>query len=134
MFLIPKAFDVGCFGPSSGATLSQAFGWEVLTTLLLVLVIYSVAVGEPSFGVAAPAAIGLAVSAAALTSGPFTGAALNPARVIGPAIVFGCGAGAWRSVGAYVAAELLGAVGAAALSWPLYGACACVAAQLPAAA
>jgi len=89
------------------------------------LVIYSVAVGQPSFGVAGPAAIGLALSACALTSGPYTGAALNPARVLGPAVVMGCGAGTWSTVGAYVAAELLGAVAAAVASWPLYGACCC---------
>ncbi len=86
------------------------------------LVIYSVAVGQPSFGVAGPAAIGLALSACALASGQYTGASLNPARTLGPALVFGCGAGTWSTVGAYVAAELLGAVAAAIASWPLYGA------------
>lgn len=121
LLLVPKAIDVGCFGPSNGATLGMAFGWEVFMTMTLVLVIYSVAVGQPSFGVAGPAAIGLALSACALTSGPYTGAALNPARVLGPAVVMGCGAGTWSTVGAYVAAELLGAVAAAVASWPLYG-------------
>ena len=111
--------SVGCFGPGSGASLGQAFGWELLATLMLVLVIYSVAVGEPSFGVAAPAAIGLTLSAAALTMGPFSGAALNPARALGPALVFGCGP--WRVPAAYIAAELLGALAAATASWPLYG-------------
>lgn len=54
----------------------------------------------------------------AATAGSFTGAALNPARVLGPALVFGCG---WRAVPVYIAAQVLGAVLASLVSWPLYG-------------
>lgn len=119
MTLIPyaKADHVGCFAPA-GITLSQAFGWELVMTFLLVVTIYSVAVGEPSFGVVGPLAIGLALFAAATTGGGFTGAALNPARVLGPAIMFGCH---WKAVPAYVLGELLGAAVGALVSWPLYG-------------
>jgi hypothetical protein len=52
-------------------------------TFLLVVTVYSVAVGEPSFGIMGPLVIGAAVYAAAITGGSFTGAALNPARVLG---------------------------------------------------
>lgn len=65
--LIPEAEDVGCFYPHA-ITLGETFGWETLATFLLVVTIYSVAVGEPSFGVAAPLAIGLALFAASVTS------------------------------------------------------------------
>lgn len=82
VLLIPHASDVGCFGPS-GINLWQAFGWETIMTFLLVVTVYSVAVGEPSFGIIGPLAIGLALFAAALTGGGYTGAALNPARVLG---------------------------------------------------
>lgn len=57
-------------------------------TFLLVVTIYSVAVGEPSFGIIGPLAIGMALFAAALTGGGFTGAALNPARVLGRLYVY----------------------------------------------
>ncbi|WIA29677.1 hypothetical protein OEZ86_012160 [Tetradesmus obliquus] len=117
ILLIPKAHDVGCFAPN-GISLGQAFGWEAIMTFLLVVTIYSVAVGQPDFGVMGPLAIGLAVWAAALTGGGFTGAALNPARFLGPAIVFGCG---WGAAPAYIFAELLGGVAGAVISWPLYG-------------
>lgn len=120
MVLVPKAARVGCFGPGGGATLGQAFGWEVLMTMALVLVIYAVAVGESSFGPAAPAAIGLTLGCCALTATQYSGASLNPARTLGPALVFG-GCGGWGRQWAYVFAELLGAVGAAVASWPLYG-------------
>lgn len=52
-------------------------------TFLLVITVYSVAVGEPSFGIMGPLVIGASLFAAALTGGGFTGAALNPARVLG---------------------------------------------------
>jgi glycerol uptake facilitator-like aquaporin len=42
-----------------GISLVQAFGWEAIMTFLLVVTIYSVAVGQPDFGVMGPLAIGL---------------------------------------------------------------------------
>lgn len=69
--------------PLQDISLGQAFGWELLMTFLLLVTIYSVAVGEPSFGIVGPLAIGMALWAAALAGGGYTGAALNPARVLG---------------------------------------------------
>ena len=48
-----------------GVTLAQVFGWEMMMTFMLVITVYAVAVGEPSFGVMGPLAIGFAVTAAA---------------------------------------------------------------------
>eukprot|EP00882_Tetradesmus_deserticola_P033236 GHRQ01037948.1.p1 GENE.GHRQ01037948.1~~GHRQ01037948.1.p1 ORF type:complete len:126 (+),score=49.08 GHRQ01037948.1:256-633(+) len=88
-------------------------------TFLLVVTVYSVSVSQPDFGVMGPLAVGLALCAAGLTGGSFTGAAINPARVLGPAMVFGCG---WRqAVPVYILAELLGGVAGSIMSWPLYG-------------
>jgi aquaporin TIP len=117
LLLVPGGKCVGSFTPT-GINLAHAFGWEVLMTFLLVVTIYSVAVGEPSFGIMGPLVIGAALFAAAITGGGFTGAALNPARVLGPALVYGC---YWGAVPAYIAAELLGGIAAALISWPLYG-------------
>ena len=50
--------------------------------------------------------------------GQFTGAALNPARVLGPAIVFHC---YWDTAFVYVFGELFGGLLAAVLVLPLYG-------------
>lgn len=115
--LVPGGKCVGAFHPH-GVGLGVAFGWEVVMTFLLVTAIYSVAVGEPSFGIVGPLAIGAALYAAAITGGGFTGAALNPARVLGPAVVYGC---YWKAAPIYILAQLLGGVAAALLSWPLYG-------------
>lgn len=54
---------VACGFLLQGINLWQAFGWEAITTFMLVVTVYSVAVGEPSFGIVGPLAIGL-VSAA----------------------------------------------------------------------
>ena len=50
--------------------------------------------------------------------GPFTGAALNPARVLGPTLVFDC---FWNTAFIYVFGQLLGGLLAAVLVLPLYG-------------
>jgi Major intrinsic protein len=50
--------------------------------------------------------------------GPYSGAALNPARVLGPSLVFHC---YWSTVPVYIVAQLLGALVAALATMPLYG-------------
>jgi hypothetical protein len=50
--------------------------------------------------------------------GVYTGASLNPARLLGPAIAFNCH---WRAVPAYLCGQVLGGVAGALVSWPLYG-------------
>ena len=39
------------------------FGWETIMTFVLVSVVYAVAIGEPSFGIMGPFAVGLALFA-----------------------------------------------------------------------
>lgn len=53
-----------------------------------------------------------------LQGGPFTGTAINPARVFGPALVFNC---YWDSAFVYIAAQLCGGIVAALLALPLWG-------------
>ena len=52
------------------------------------------------------------------SAGPYTGAALNPARVLGPSLVFNC---FWNTAFLYMTGQLLGGLLAAALVLPLYG-------------
>ena len=77
-----------------GATLpsgsqGQAFLWELLLTFFLMLVIMAVATDSRAVGEAAAIAIGGTVGLDALFGGPITGASMNPARSIGPAVVSG---------------------------------------------
>ena len=75
------------------------------------LVITAVATDSRAVGEAAALAIGGTVALGALVGGPVSGASMNPARSIGPAIVSGDLAGLW----VYVVGPVAGAVIAAAV-------------------
>ena len=70
------------------------------------LVITAVATDIRAVGQAAALAIGGTVALGALVGGPISGASMNPARSIGPAIVSGDLVHLWI----YVAAPIVGAV------------------------
>ena len=111
--------DVGGLGattPSGSA--GQAFLWEVVLTVFLMLVILAVATDTRAVSQLAALAIGGTVALDALFGGPVTGASMNPARSLAPAIAGGptdgaldvprgTGRGAALAVGlyAYLAAE-----------------------------
>ena len=71
----------------SGRTCRLA--WEAILTFFLMLVITAVATDVRAVGQAAALAIGGTVALGALVGGPISGASMNPARSIGPAIVSG---------------------------------------------
>lgn len=74
----------------------QAIGIEALLTFLLVWVVFATAVDPAgAFGKIAGLAIGLTIAMDIMMGGPFTGAAMNPARSFGPAIISGELAGMW---------------------------------------
>ena len=97
-----------------GATLpsgsdAQAFLWEAVMTFFLMFVIMAVATDTRSIGEAAAIAIGATVGLDATFGGPITGASINPARSLGPAIA----APDFTSIWVYIAAPILGAALAA---------------------
>src|SRR5262249_20337321 len=113
--LVRLAFAAPSITATAGGTpqlafnvsLLNAIGLEALFTFLLVTAVFGTAISSEApriggFG------IGMALFVAALIIGPFTGAALNPARAFGPALV----TMTWHSQGAYWIGPLLG--GAAA--------------------
>jgi len=80
--------------PTLGATLPsvpllQAFIIEVILSFLLMFVILNVTTGHMEKGIMAGAAIGGTVAMEALMGGPLTGASMNPARSLGPALLSG---------------------------------------------
>ena len=80
---------------------------EILGTALLVAVIFGVAVDKRSVAASHPGLpIGLTITAIILSVGPITGAALNPARWFGPALV----SGDWTNAWIYVVAPVIGAL------------------------
>jgi MIP family channel proteins len=99
-----------------GATLpsgsdGQSFLGESVLTFFLVLVIMAVATDVRAVGEAAAIAIGGTVGLDAMFGGPVTGASMNPARSLGPAIA----ASDFTAIWVYLSAPLLGAAAAAAV-------------------
>jgi MIP family channel proteins len=94
---------IGATTPSG--TSGQAFLWETVLTAFLVLVILAVATDTRAQGQLAALAIGATVGLDALFGGPISGASMNPARSLAPAVAGGSTDALW----VYVAAPLAGA-------------------------
>ena len=99
---------------SLGATtfdsaVGPAFALEVVMTFFLMFVIISVATDARASGALAAVAIGATVCLCALMGGPLTGASMNPARSLGPALVAGVSSGQWLYIAAPIIGALLGA-------------------------
>jgi MIP family channel proteins len=90
--------------PSAGV--GQALAWEGVLTFFLMLVIVAVATDTRVVGQGAAVAIGSAVAMGALVGGPVSGASMNPARSLGPALVSGDLSDLWI----YLVAPPVGAV------------------------
>jgi MIP family channel proteins len=99
----------------SGATLpagsqGQSFLWEVVLTFFLMFVIMAVATDTRAVGEAAAVAIGGTVGLDAMFGGPISGASMNPARSLGPALVGGDTHALWLYVAAPLVGSALGAL------------------------
>jgi aquaporin Z len=96
--------------PTLGATLpagpvTQSFVLEAVLTLILMFVILSISVGPKEKGLMAGIAVGGVVGLEAMFAGPVSGASMNPARSLAPALVSGNLTHLW----VYLAAPVLGA-------------------------
>ena len=79
--------NLGLPGLGPDVTVTGALIMEVVMTFFLVLVIFGTTVDARGPKAIAPLAIGLTITMDILTGGRVTGAAMNPARALGPAIV-----------------------------------------------
>jgi aquaporin TIP len=84
---------------------------EAILTFFLMYVIYGVAVDSRGAHAIAPLAIGLTITMDILMGGPLTGAAMNPARSFGPALV----QNDWQDAWIYWLGPIVGALAAAVL-------------------
>jgi len=84
---------------------SQSFFLELALSFFLMFVIISVATDVRAVGQAAAIAIGGIVGLSAMFGGPISGASMNPARSLGPALISGRSESQWL----YVIAPLIGA-------------------------
>lgn len=108
----------GCFYPGHVTGL-ELFGWELLLTAVLVYVAFASHFTEPGHRSLSPLALGLTVWVMGEAGGLYTGAAVNPARVIAASLVFLCTPQSkfWL----YLVGELLGAAIAAAFAAGHFG-------------
>ena len=107
--LFPANAALGATEPAGGAT--QSFAMEFLLTLILMFVILSVSAGAKEKGLLAGVAIGAVIGLEAMFAGPVSGASMNPARSLAPALVGMRPEHVWL----YLLAPTLGAVAGVAV-------------------
>ena len=90
---------------------------EIVLTLGLVSVILGTASGGRNIGANAALAVAGYIILAGLWAAPVSGASMNPARSLGPAIV----GGHWTDWWAYIAGPIVGAAVAVGFAWILRG-------------
>lgn len=102
--LFPHDLRLGSTLPAGGVM--QTFVLEVILTTILMFVILSVTTGAKEKGITAGMTIASVVALEAMFAGPISGASMNPARSLAPAIVSGNLEHLW----VYPLATILGAL------------------------
>lgn len=102
--LFPTHGHLGATLPAGSAM--QSCVLEFILTALLMLVILSVSTGSKEKGITAGIAVGSVIALEAMFAGPISGASMNPARSLAPALVSGKLSGLWI----YLVAPTLGAL------------------------
>ncbi len=90
---------------------------EVVLTALLMTVILGTAEHHRLVGPNAAIAVGGTVALDGLFASPVSGASMNPARSLGPALV----SGSLEHIWIYIVGPILGALLAVAVAWVLHG-------------
>jgi MIP family channel proteins len=104
-----SSVQLGTPNLAGGITRTSGMTIEAVMTFFLVFVVFATAVDERgAFNKIAGFAIGLTVTLGVLLGGPFTGAALNPARALGSALA----SNHWANHAVYWIGPLAGGVAA----------------------
>jgi aquaporin Z len=115
--LVGRQGTAGLTLPGHGISTVAAMAWEVVLTTGLVSVILGTASGAQQIGPMAAIAVGSYIALAGLIGAPVSGASMNPARSLGPALVLGD----WTSWWAYLAGPLIGGTIAVGFAFVLRG-------------
>ncbi|CAF2271724.1 hypothetical protein BRARA_D00831 [Brassica rapa] len=92
------------FGTIPSDSAAQALAAEIIISFLLMFVISGVATDNRAVGELAGIAVGMTIMLNVFVAGPVSGASMNPARSLGPAIVMGVYDGLWI----YIVGPLVG--------------------------
>ena len=107
--MFPAHATLGATLPAGDAW--QSFVLEFILTLILMFVILSVSTGSKEKGMLAGVAVGSVIGLEAMFAGPISGASMNPARSLAPALI----AFRWDSLWIYLIAPILGACASVAV-------------------
>ena len=115
--LIGKQGSAGLTLPGAGIPAITAMLWEAVLTAGLVSVILGTASGAQQIGALAAIGVGSYIALAGLWGAPVSGASMNPARSIGPALVLGD----WTAWWAYLVGPVAGGAIAVGFAYVLRG-------------
>jgi aquaporin Z len=115
--LIGKQGSAGLTLPGPGISTTTALLWELVLTTGLVSVILGTASGAQAIGPIAAIGVGGYIALAGLWGSPVSGASMNPARSLGPALVLGD----WTSWWAYLVGPIAGGLIAVGFAFALRG-------------
>lgn len=115
--LIGRQGSAGLTLPGAGIGTTTAMWWETLLTVGLVSTILGTSSGAQNLGPLNAVGVASYIILAGLWGAPISGASMNSARSLGPALVLGD----WTSWWAYLVGPLAGAVLAAGIAWVLRG-------------
>jgi aquaporin NIP len=107
--LFPQHATLGLTAPAGPAL--QSLILEIILTALLMFVILNVSTGAKERGITAGIAVGSVIALEALFAGPISGASMNPARSLAPALVSQHLANLWIYLVAPVAGALVAVAG-----------------------
>ncbi|XP_042501396.1 probable aquaporin NIP-type [Macadamia integrifolia] len=108
LVLNAKAADF--FGTTPAGSDVQSLAIEIIISFLLMFVISGVATDTRAIGELAGMAVGMTITLNVFVAGPVSGASMNPARSLGPAIVMHNYKGIWVYIAGPPVGTLLGAL------------------------
>ena len=115
--VLGKQGSAGLTLPGHGISAGAALVWEIVLTTGLVSVIQGTASGAQQLGGLAALGVGSYIALAGLWGSPVSGASMNPARSLGPALVLDD----WNSWWAYLIGPIVGGAIAVGISFVLRG-------------
>jgi aquaporin Z len=115
--LIGKQGSAGLTLPGQGISTGTAMVWELILTAGLVSVILGTASGAQNLGALAALGVASYIALAGLWGSAVSGASMNPARSLGPALV----KGDWTAWWAYLIGPIAGGIVAVGIAFVLRG-------------
>ncbi|XP_028758986.1 probable aquaporin NIP-type [Neltuma alba] len=106
LYMLFEVDDKSYFGTLPSGSNVQSLVMEIITSFLLMFVVSAVATDTRAIGELAGIAVGMTIAVDVFIAGPVSGASMNPARSIGPAIVMN----RYESIWVYIAGPFIGTI------------------------